>query len=84
MTRDSLISFTYKTQEFSKSIDYHSILVTLFTIISLMKFPDASVKTNLHKEASKSDLFIIILSLPESLKRIDCILPTIYYPMTYL
>ena len=66
MTHDNLISLTYKTQEISTSIDYHSILITLFTIISLIiKFPDASVKTNLHKEASKSNLFIIMLSLPE-------------------
>ena len=56
MTRNSLVSLTYKTQEFSTSIDYHSILITLFTIISLIKFPDASVKANFHKEASKSDL----------------------------
>ena len=75
MTRDSLISLTYKIQEFSTCIAYHSILITLFTITPLIKFPDASVKTNLHKEASKSDLFIITLSLPESLKRIDCIVP---------
>ena len=73
MTHDSLISLTYKTQEFITCIAYHSILITLFTITTIIKFPDASVKTNLHKEASKSDLFIIILSLLESLKRIDCI-----------